>query len=172
MTQPITVHVRRRCGCLTQETYLTPPTQAELAARQQEYCGRCRWRERTQPPGQLALDAVAGAPIPEAPCLSRELADLPDLRGTTPQISWAMDVRKEALAAVETHLQQYRRLVENHRDAGREPQEQESRAHYRRALSAAARLEQITGAHWWIERRKLSAAELLAEAGETSEAAP
>lgn len=142
------VWIGHACGHRVHCDFSQQPPAEEIRYRSRQACPACA--------AQVRLPGTD--PLPNLPAE----APLPDLQGSAKQIGWAMDIRPRKLAEVARHLVEWRRLIEAHRD----PEKQErAREKLRAAMEAGERLEQITSAHWWIEHRELTAAELLAEAG-------
>jgi hypothetical protein len=87
---------------------------------------------------------------------------LPALRGTENQVGWAARVRTEKIAEIQTLLRDWRRLIEAHERAERHPQAQKAREGYREALLAMEGIEGQDYAGWWLDRRSLTARQILA----------
>jgi hypothetical protein len=96
-------------------------------------------------------------------------AGLPPIHGSVKQVSWAERVRSEKLAGMHRLLQQQRRLVQVHREAGRTLKAAQAQVYLGKILLRMERVEQQANAGWWIDRKDQTALEILNEVPVRSE---
>jgi hypothetical protein len=98
------------------------------------------------------------------PSLTAERPALPPLSGTPKQLPWAAAVRCRLLTEVERLLKDSRDYLLALERSGRTEVLARERANLQAARDASERLARETSCQFWLDRRDLSARELLAGA--------